>query len=77
MLQVFVFSVVIVAIAMLALSVGVILTGKCFRGSCGGESVVGDGGDAGRCGVCGREREHPHEDGKHCERHAELTRDAG
>jgi hypothetical protein len=41
------FGVVVVAMA-----IGVILRGKCLRGSCGGEAVIGPNGELLNCDTC-------------------------
>lgn len=71
MLPVFVLTVVVVGAAMVALSVGVILTGEFSHSGCGSHVAEGSEG-CGACG-CGRETDHG---GERCERHAELTGEA-
>ena len=47
-------TIIVFAVAMGIMAVGVILCGRCLRGSCGGpERASGDG----TCGVCGRKKE--------------------
>lgn len=45
-------SVVVVAAAMLAMSVGVLFSNRCLRGSCGGPDVVGPDGESLTCATC-------------------------
>jgi uncharacterized protein len=45
-------GVVLVALVMLAMSVGVILNGKCLRGSCGGPNMVDADGNSLLCATC-------------------------
>ena len=45
-------SIVVVAAAMLAMSVGVLFSNRCLRGSCGGPDVVGPDGDSLSCATC-------------------------
>lgn len=73
MLSVFVLTVVVVGAAMVALSVGVILTGEFSHSGCGSHAAEGSEGDG--CGTCGCGRETNHS-GERCERHAELTGEA-
>ncbi len=45
------------ALVMLAMSVGVLLSGRCLRGSCGGPAVLDGDGDPITCATCpNRER---------------------
>jgi hypothetical protein len=48
MLIAFLFFAAIVA----AMAIGVIFRGKCFRGSCGGEAILGPGGELLNCDAC-------------------------
>ena len=43
-------------IAILAMAVGVIFSGKCLRGSCGGEGAVGPDGEPLSCSTCPRRK---------------------
>ena len=43
-----------IAIAMLIMSVGVLLQGRCLRGSCGGPEILDADGDSLRCAACPR-----------------------
>ena len=45
-------SVVVVAFAMLAMSVGVLFSNRCLRGSCGGPEVLGPDGESLNCATC-------------------------
>lgn len=45
------------AIAMLIMSVGVVFSGRCLRGSCGGPEVLGASGDPVSCAACPRRNE--------------------
>jgi hypothetical protein len=40
------------AIAMLVMSVGVMVSGRCLRGSCGGPAVLDGDGDPITCATC-------------------------
>ena len=42
----------IFAIAMTVMSVGVIFSGRCLRGSCGGAEVLGPDGNPLSCATC-------------------------
>ena len=45
-------TVIAVALVMLGMSVGVLFTGKCLRGSCGGPDVLGPDGESVLCATC-------------------------
>lgn len=46
------------AIIMLIMSVGVVFSGRCLRGSCGGsEEVIGPDGEPIRCSTCPKRKE--------------------
>lgn len=47
----------VIAVAMLAMAVGVLLSNRCLRGSCGGPEVVGPDGDPLSCAACPRRKE--------------------
>ncbi len=40
------------ALVMLAMAVGVMLSGKCLRGSCGGPDIVNSDGESLLCATC-------------------------
>ncbi|MFO7303656.1 MAG: (Na+)-NQR maturation NqrM [Acidobacteriota bacterium] len=52
MTTVILLTVVIVAIAMVGMSVGVLFSNKCLRGSCGGPEVIGPDGESLSCDTC-------------------------
>lgn len=45
-------TVVAFALVMLAMAVGVMFSGKCLRGSCGGPDIVGADGESLLCATC-------------------------
>lgn len=48
----------IFAVLMLMMAVGVIFSGRCLRGSCGGsEDVIGPDGEPIRCATCPKRKE--------------------
>lgn len=47
----------IFAIAMAVMSVGVIFSGRCLRGSCGGPEVLDGEGEPISCAACPRRKE--------------------
>ncbi len=49
--------VAIIGIVMLAMAVGVIVSGRCLRGSCGGPDVVGPNGESLMCATCPKRQE--------------------
>lgn len=44
-------------IAMAIMAVGLVITGKCLRGSCGGPEVRDEKTGQVSCGICGRNKE--------------------
>ena len=48
----FLLSLAVFAVVMLAIAVGVIFNYPCLRGSCGGSEVVGADGTALSCATC-------------------------
>ena len=60
---VFIATVVLVAIAMLAMGIGLIFSNRCLRGSCGGPGVMGPDGESLTCDACpNREEESAHQE---------------
>ena len=53
---VIVLSIVGIAVAMVIMSVGVIFSNRCLRGSCGGAEVLGADGEPLACDVCPRRK---------------------
>ena len=51
-MQLFVLSAVVIGIAMLGMAVGVLLSNRCLRGSCGGPEVLGPNGESLTCATC-------------------------
>lgn len=45
--------------AMIAMGVGVLLSNRCLRGSCGGEDVFGPDGEPLSCEACPHRKEQP------------------
>ena len=52
---VFLLTTVIIGASLLLMAVGVILSGRCLRGSCGGPGVVGPDGEPIPCACGGRD----------------------
>lgn len=51
-------TIALFAIIMLVMSIGVIFSGRCLRGSCGGsEDVIGPDGEPIRCSTCPKRKE--------------------
>lgn len=46
-----------IGLAMLAMAVGVLLSRRCLRGSCGGPDVLGPDGESIRCAGCPRRQD--------------------
>jgi hypothetical protein len=55
-MMVLILTIGIFAIVMTVMAVGLILTGRCLRGSCGGPEAATDESKERTCGVCGRKR---------------------
>jgi len=55
-MKVLVLTVLIFGGFMFLMALGVMLFGRCLRGSCGGPSVADPGGEEVACGVCGRKK---------------------
>lgn len=51
-MQLILLTVIAVGLVMLAMSVGVLFTGRCLRGSCGGPDIVGPDGESVLCSTC-------------------------
>ncbi len=51
-MQLFVLSALVIGIAMLGMSIGVLLSNRCLRGSCGGPDVIGPDGESLACSTC-------------------------
>ena len=49
---VFVLTVLIIGIAMLVMSVGVLFSNRCLNGSCGGSETIGPDGERLTCAAC-------------------------
>ena len=47
-----VLTVIVMAMAMLALGVGLVFSNRCLRGSCGGPEVLGLDGEPVSCDTC-------------------------
>lgn len=54
-----VLSAVIIGLAMFGMAIGVVLSRRCLRGSCGGPEVAGPDGVSLRCAGCPRRHEEP------------------
>lgn len=51
-------TITLFAIIMLVMSIGVIFSGRCLRGSCGGsDEVIGPDGEPIRCATCPKRKE--------------------
>jgi hypothetical protein len=48
----FIASVAFIGLAMLVMSIGVIFSNKCLRGSCGGPDAIGPDGQPMSCPTC-------------------------
>ena len=49
------------AVAMLVMGVGVLLSNRCLRGSCGGPDVIGPDGVSLKCAACPKRKNPPAE----------------
>ncbi|MEM6704862.1 MAG: hypothetical protein AAF690_19240 [Acidobacteriota bacterium] len=61
-MQLILLTVVAVGLVMLAMSVGVMFTGRCLRGSCGGPDILGPDGQSVLCGTCPNRTDEPSEE---------------
>ncbi len=61
-MQLILLTVVAFGIVMLAMAVGVIFTGKCLRGSCGGPDILGPDGESVLCATCPNRDDAPPEE---------------
>ena len=52
MIPILLITLAVFAFVMLIMSVGVIFSGKCLRGSCGGPEVLDPNGDPISCSAC-------------------------
>lgn len=60
LLAVFAITAVVIGLGMLGMAVGVIGTGRCLRGSCGGPEARDADGESLSCATCpNRDRHHP------------------
>lgn len=57
MLALFFFTLGIFGVAMLVMAVGVIFSGRCLRGSCGGPDILDGDGESLRCASCPKRKE--------------------
>ncbi len=51
-MTVFLLTLGAIAIVMAIMAIGVVLDGRCLRGSCGGPDVVGSDGESLACATC-------------------------
>jgi hypothetical protein len=51
-MTIFIASVAFIGLAMLVMSIGVIFSNKCLRGSCGGPDAIGPDGQPMSCPTC-------------------------
>jgi len=59
MWPVFAVTLAIFGIAIAAMAIGVIFSGRCLRGSCGGPEAAGPDGESLSCATCPNRRKHP------------------
>ena len=45
-------TIVVFAFVVLIMSIGVVFSGRCIRGSCGGEEIIGPDGELLNCDAC-------------------------
>jgi len=64
MIAILLFTLTVFAAAMLVMSVGVLFSGRCLRGSCGGPDVLGPGGESLSCATCPRRRQREETDAR-------------
>ena len=61
-MQLFALSAVVIGIAMLGMSIGVLVSNRCLRGSCGGPDVIGPNGQSLTCTTCPNRDRPPEEE---------------
>ncbi len=49
-------TITVIAASVVLMSVGVLLSGRCLRGSCGGPKLLGPDGESLGCSSCPRRR---------------------
>ncbi len=52
MFPILILSILVFAVVMAAMAIGVIFQGKCIRGHCGGEEIIGPDGGLLNCETC-------------------------
>lgn len=57
MIPILLFTLTAFAIAMAIMAVGVVFSGRCLRGSCGGPEILGPDGESLSCVTCPRRKE--------------------
>ena len=62
-MAVFLLTLGAIAIVMAIMAVGVVLDGRCLRGSCGGPDVTGPDGESLACAICPHRSGSPAADG--------------
>lgn len=63
MIKLLIVTFAVFGIAILAMAVGVMFSGRCLRGSCGGEGAIGPDGEPLTCATCpNRKKKHSAED---------------
>jgi hypothetical protein len=55
----FLAALAVFGIAFAAMALGVMLSGRCLRGSCGGRALTGPGGERISCATCPNRRHSP------------------
>lgn len=51
-MELVIISAVVIGVVMVAMSVGVLFSNRCLRGSCGGPEVIGPDGESLSCATC-------------------------
>ena len=67
-MTILILTMAVFVIAMLFMSVGVVFSGRCLRGSCGGAEVLGPDGEPLTCATCPR-RQANHSLKRYCPHH--------
>lgn len=57
-MEVIVLSIFVIGVVMSVMSIGVIFSGRCLRGSCGGGALVGPDGEDLTCSTCPHRKDH-------------------
>jgi hypothetical protein len=61
-MEILILTIVFVAVIMAIMAIGLVFRGRCLRGSCGGNPVLGPDGEEITCATCPRRQEQDEDD---------------